>query len=257
MPRPFPAEALPEKRLLELRLLASDVDDTLTEGGKIPAEIIAAFARLRAAGLAVWLVTGRCAAWGQALSRYLPVDGVVAENGGVICRGEDIRVLADLEFIGRRRERLEEAFQAIRRRLPRAVMSGDNIGRLTDWAFDRAQLSPDEVAQAAAIAAEAGLHCIASSIHGHLFAGDHDKASALGVVCAEIGVADRERALTLGDSANDEPLFDAARFPLSAAVANVAEHLPRLTHKPLYILPRPRAEGALWLLRRILVSRGL
>jgi HAD superfamily hydrolase (TIGR01484 family) len=257
MTRPYPAEALPEERLRDLRLFASDIDDTLTERGKIPAEVVDALGRLRAGGVAVWLVTGRCAAWGQALSRYLPVDGVIAENGGVACRDEHVRIFADTSLIGPRRERLHAVFEKIRRRVPQVVETEDNLGRLTDWAFERPVLSAEELARASAVAAEDGFRCIASSIHVHLFAGEHDKATTLGAIADELGLANREQALTLGDSANDEPLFDPAWFPLSAGVANVADYLPRLTHKPLYILPRAHAEGALWLLRKILVCRGL
>ena len=253
--RPFPASDLSEARLRALRLLASDVDDTLSTDGRIPSEILAAFERLRRGGLLIWLVTGRCASWGQALSRYLPVDGVVAENGGVICRGELLTPLADLSLIGGERSRLKEAYEAIRRQVPRVRQTDDNLGRLTDWAIDRAGLSDDEVSRVADLAAGQGLKMIASSIHLHLYAGEHTKATAVGRVCDELGLRDRQEVLTLGDSTNDEPLFDPAQFLLSAGVANVERFLPRLTHKPLFILPLSHSAGALWLLNRILVCR--
>lgn len=254
--RPKPADLIPETRLRDLQLFASDIDDTLSTGGKIPPELLSDLLRVRACGVAVWLVTGRCAAWGQALAHYLDIDGVIAENGGVLCRGEKIRMLADASLIGPGRQRLAEAFAQVQRSIPAAVETDDNIGRLTDWTFDRAPLTPEDLAVVRAIAADAGLRCVASSIHVHLMAGDHDKGTALGVVCAEAGVDDRSRVLTLGDSANDEPLFDPARFPFSVAVANVADSLDRLTHRPLFVLPAARAAGAQWLLRRLLVCKG-
>jgi HAD superfamily hydrolase (TIGR01484 family) len=255
--RPYPAETIPEPRLLALRLLASDVDDTLTRDGKMAPAILDAVERLRGAGLLIWLVTGRCAAWGQALAHYLPVDGVIAENGGVICRGEHLRLVADREALGAHRERLAAVYEQIRRRIPAAVETEDNVGRLTDWTFARPPLSDADLALAAQIAREAGLRLITSSIHAHLLAGAHDKASTLGLLCDELGVTNREQVLTLGDSLNDEPLFDEARFPFSAAVANVARYLDRLQHKPLFVIPHAQTDGALWLLRRLLVSRGL
>ncbi|MDP8221991.1 MAG: HAD family hydrolase [Candidatus Lernaella stagnicola] len=255
--RPHPAENIPEHRLRDLRLLASDIDDTLTESGHIPPAVLETLQRVKNDGVRVWLVTGRSAAWGQAMSHYLDVDGVIAENGGVICRGEEVRLLADTSLIGDGRARLIEAFERLRKRLPAARATGDNIGRLTDWTIDRATLSTDEVATAAATAEEAGLRCVASSIHVHYFAAGHDKATALGRICEEEAIDDRQQVLTLGDSVNDEPLFNPAYFPFSVGVANVAEYLDQLQHRPLFMLPAPRAAGALWLLRRILVCRGV
>jgi len=109
---------------------------------------------------------------------------------------------------------------------------------------------------ATSIAAEHGLRAVASSIHVHLLAGVHDKASGLGWVCEQAGITDRERVMTLGDSANDEPLFDPAWFPFSVGVANVADSLDALTHRPLFILPAVRSAGTQWLLRRLLVCKG-
>jgi HAD superfamily hydrolase (TIGR01484 family) len=254
--RPQPADTIPEPYLQRLQLLASDIDDTLSTDGKVPPEMLDALLRVRASGVVVWLVTGRCAAWGQALSHYFDFDGVIAENGGVICHGEKVRVLADTDLIGPGRAKLAAAFAETVRSVPQAEVTGDNIGRLTDWTFDRALLTDEQVAHCRAIAGEYGLNCVASSIHVHFSAGEHSKATALATVCAEAGIDDRERVLTLGDSANDEPLFDSTQFPFSVGVANVADSLHLLTHRPRFILPEARSDGALWLARRILVSRG-
>ena len=88
--RPMPADAIPEQRLEQVRLLASDIDDTLTENGKLTPEVLDCIERLRVAGVKVWLVTGRCAAWGQALSAYLNVDGVI---GRASCRERVFRTV--------------------------------------------------------------------------------------------------------------------------------------------------------------------
>lgn len=253
--RPKPFAELADVELAELRLLASDIDDTLTREGKILPEIVTVLAKLHESGLLIWLVTGRCAAWGQALAYYLDVDGVIAENGGVIIRREHTEVVADRSLVGVNRERLADLFIEIRRRLPAARETDDNIGRLTDWAFDAAPLSREQIEAAAAMAAAAGFRCLASSIHVHLFAGNHDKAATLARVCEEAEVVDRVQVLTMGDSANDESLFDASRFPLSVAVSNVEAYLDRLAHRPAFLLPEPGADGALICLRRLLTAR--
>jgi len=63
-----------------LRLIASDVDGTLTEGGKFSPKLITAIESLTQAGIEVILITGRSAGWVQALNNYLPVSGAIAEN---------------------------------------------------------------------------------------------------------------------------------------------------------------------------------
>nr|HPM78705.1 HAD hydrolase family protein [bacterium] len=116
--RPLPADTIPEQRLEQVRLLASDIDDTLTEHGKLTSEVLDCLQRMRTAGVKVWLVTGRCAAWGQALSAYLNIDGAIAENGGVLFTGETPRLLADAAELGENRSRLRDFYRRVRERVP-------------------------------------------------------------------------------------------------------------------------------------------
>jgi hydroxymethylpyrimidine pyrophosphatase-like HAD family hydrolase len=50
-----------------------------------------------------------------------------------------------------------------------------------------------------------------------------------------------ERAVFIGDSPNDEPLF--AGFPHTIAVANIAKHLDRIRHLPEYVTAAEAADG--------------
>lgn len=254
--RPLPADSIPEQRLLQVRLFASDIDDTLTENGKLTPTVIDHLLRLRTAGVKVLLVTGRSAAWGQALAVYLDVDAVIAENGGVLFTGEQPRILADTEALGENRARLREFYRLVRERIPPAAVTADNIGRLTDWTIDRQLLSPEQLALIRELGREHGLRVVASSIHVHFFAGEHTKATALETVCAEEGIVDRQQVVTLGDSQNDEPMFAEERFPFSVGVANIAPSLERMRHRPLFLLDRPEAAGAMLLIRKILLAKG-
>ena len=69
--------------LSDIRLIASDVDGTLTQNGKFVPDLITTLDRLKSAGIKVFLVTGRSAGWVSALVNYLPVEGAIAENGGI------------------------------------------------------------------------------------------------------------------------------------------------------------------------------
>src|SRR5690349_11333332 len=66
-----------------VRALFSDIDGTVTTGGRVEASTYAALERLGEAGVPVVLVTGRPAGWGQAFMSVAPVAAVVTENGGV------------------------------------------------------------------------------------------------------------------------------------------------------------------------------
>ena len=61
----------------------SDIDDTLTLGGRLVPEAFSTLAALKERGVKVVLVTGRPAAWVDHIARVWPVDAVVGENGGL------------------------------------------------------------------------------------------------------------------------------------------------------------------------------
>ena len=73
--------------LSDIRLIASDVDGTLTQNGKFVPDLITTLDRLKSAGIKVLLVTGRSAGWVSAFVNYLPVEGAIAENGGIDLSG--------------------------------------------------------------------------------------------------------------------------------------------------------------------------
>ena len=66
-----------------IRYLLTDIDDTLTHSGKIPACAFHALENLRNAGIKIIPITGRPAGWCDLIARIWPVDGVVGENGAL------------------------------------------------------------------------------------------------------------------------------------------------------------------------------
>src|SRR5688500_16034532 len=71
-----------------VKAVLTDIDDTLTTDGRLPAEAYSALERLQRAGLIVIPVTGRPAGWCDLIARLWPVDGVVGENGALYFRCE-------------------------------------------------------------------------------------------------------------------------------------------------------------------------
>ncbi|MFC7611804.1 HAD-IIB family hydrolase [Teichococcus aestuarii] len=80
---PRPLSDAPATGLAGLRYVLTDIDDTLTTDGRLPAEAYSALQALDAAGIAVIPVTGRPAGWCDAIARHWPVAAVVGENGAL------------------------------------------------------------------------------------------------------------------------------------------------------------------------------
>ena len=67
-----------------IRYILTDIDDTLTTKGKLPAEAYSALWKLHDEGFSVIPVTGRSCGWCDLIAREWPVKAVVGENGAVV-----------------------------------------------------------------------------------------------------------------------------------------------------------------------------
>ena len=70
----------------KIRLILTDVDDTLTDGPRLPAASYLAIERLRDAGITVIPVTAAPAGWCDLMARMWPIGAVIGENGGLCFR---------------------------------------------------------------------------------------------------------------------------------------------------------------------------
>ena len=109
----------------------------------------------------------------------------------------------------------------------------------------------------ARIAAAAGATAKISSIHVNIWFGAWDKRSMARRVLSEwFGLDDaaaEARALFVGDSPNDAPMF--AAFPLSVGVANVADFAGRIETPPAYVARARGGAGFAELAAAILSAR--
>jgi hydroxymethylpyrimidine pyrophosphatase-like HAD family hydrolase len=76
----MPLSLINPSDLSNIRLIASDVDGTLTQNGIFSSDFISTLIDLQSAGIKVLLVTGRSAGWVSALVNYLPVAGAIARR---------------------------------------------------------------------------------------------------------------------------------------------------------------------------------
>ena len=81
-----PLEQMPDTVAAGIRCVFTDIDDTLTTEGRLPAAAYQALEQLQAAGIDAVPVTGRPAGWCDMIARFWPVAGVIGENGGFYFR---------------------------------------------------------------------------------------------------------------------------------------------------------------------------
>ena len=80
----IPIEQLTKEQAAGIRYILTDIDDTITTEGKLPACAYTAMWRLHDAGYKVIPVTGRSCGWCDLIAREWPAAAVVGENGAVV-----------------------------------------------------------------------------------------------------------------------------------------------------------------------------
>lgn len=264
-----PLDRLPDadRWRAEIALVATDVDGTLTRDGRFSADLLRSLDRLAAAGIPVLATTGRSAGWVQGLATYLPLAGAIAENGGIFYtpEGDSLRLSAtSAETLGdsppetlRERAALAETFARLQAEFPHLRESVDNPFRITDWTFDRGDLSPAQLDVLADRCRDWGWGFTYSSIQAHIKPPDQDKGRGLAALLSQrYPHLSGDRVLTVGDSPNDASLFDPARFPRSAGVANVLAYRDVLPFAPAIATSRSEGDGFCELADWLLVGRG-
>ena len=246
----------------------TDIDDTLTTGGRVPAAVFGAMERLRDAGLLIVPVTGRPAGWCDLIARTWPVDAVVGENGAFAFRydtkaGQMMRLYTDSPAERTwKRQRLERVRDEILAQVLGAGVSADQSFRETDLAIDFAEDVPslDETAveRIVAIFAKHGATARVSSIHVNGWFGDYSKLSMTRRMMSAFFGVDLDAAISayafIGDSPNDAPMFD--YFPNAVGVANLRDFAHRCPSLPGWITEAPRSCGFVELADAILAGRA-
>lgn len=262
-----PLEQLPGA---QVATVFTDIDDTLTTGGRLDAAAYRALEDLRRAGLRVIPVTGRPAGWCDLIARLWPVDGVIGENGAFYMWHDDAagrlrtRHLFDATQRAANAARMAAVRERVLREVPGCALASDQFCRQYDLAIDFcedvAPLPRAAVDRIVQLMEAAGMTAKVSSIHVNGWFGDYDKLSTARLMMAERyaidldDAAERARCVFAGDSPNDAPMF--AWFPLSVGVANVLHFRDRLSHLPAYLTPSACGEGFAELARHLLAGRG-
>lgn len=247
-----PIEKIPRKDKRQLRYVLTDIDDTLTIKGRLPAVVFAAMEDLQRAGIRVIPITGRPAGWCDHIARMWPVDGLVGENGAFYFRYDHHektmirRYWKPMDERRADRDRLDAIREKVLAGVPGCAVSADQAYREADLAIDFCEdvpALPMSSAQAImAIFRAAGATAKISSIHVNGWFGDYDKLSMSRLMFKEVFKKDldavRNQVIFCGDSPNDAPMF--GYFSHSVGVANVRAFEAQLSAPPTWVT---RSEG--------------
>jgi hydroxymethylpyrimidine pyrophosphatase-like HAD family hydrolase len=248
-PTPLHQLSAPERarRFGAIRLLATDVDGTLTKGNGLDPEVVAQIARLCARGIEVVPVSGRPAGEVLGLVRYLPgVRRGIAENGQAeVVPDRPVRWLAEPTD--------RPAIQALALQLGADAglelrTTADDRFRVGDVAFERDGASDAVLAALIPASRARGLFITWSNVHIHFTTSSPDKGAAL---LSAAGVEGQAIA-TIGDAPNDAGLFVAGRFGATIGTADVLRQRAVMPAMPEFVTEAAESEGFLELARLLL-----
>lgn len=258
------------EQLKKIHLVATDMDGTLTNNEKFSSEVIKNIESLLENNILVIIVTGRSGGWVNAIANYLPITGAIAENGGLYYHydehlklvskvlkpiSNELKITPDNIYL--HRQKLAETFNIIQAKYPHIKESDDNIFRLTDWTFDVAGLTNTEIQEIDDLCQQYGWSFTYSNVQCHIKPRDQNKATALLEVISEFfPQLTTQEIVTVGDSPNDQSLFDFHKFPLSVGVANISHYLQYLKHQPQQITKEAEGKGFCELVELILRAKS-
>ncbi|MDJ0680234.1 MAG: HAD-IIB family hydrolase [Xenococcaceae cyanobacterium MO_167.B52] len=232
--------------LQNIRLVATDMDGTLTKQSKFTSDLLLALESLLDTDLDLIIITGRSAGWVNGINNYLPIQGAIAENGGIFYNknNHNWEFLTQIKDITSHRQELKQVFQLLQSKFPQIEESQDNSFRLTDWTFDIGNLNLEQLQAMENICLETGWSFTYSTVQCHIKPLQQDKAKGLKkIVSKYYPQLLPEQIVTVGDSPNDESLFNSNLFPVSVGVANIKHYWNCLKYQPTYITNQPEVRG--------------
>ncbi len=260
-----PIDRLTQREAAGVRLVLTDIDDTLTSDGYLVPSAFQALWDLHASDIAVVPVTGRPAGWCDLIIREWPVAAVIGENGAFVyyrsraagggagagdAVGGRIAEFTHPSVAGEEiRRRLSEVREAVLSEVPGARVARDQFSRIYDLAIDFREDPPylplSEAQRIKSICERFGARAKISSIHVNTWFGNYDKLSMARLFLAEHWKMNddalHEAVLYCGDSPNDEPMF--RFFPLACGVANISRYFDLLEARPAFVSAREGGEG--------------
>ena len=238
-----------------LEYIFTDIDDTITEHGKLPPETMEAIWKIYEKGIKVVPVTGRPAGWCDHIARMWPVAGVIGENGAFYYYYDEknrkfIRKYSQPDEIRKEGQlKLNKIRERVLKEVPGCGIASDQPFRIADLAVDFTEdvgpLGQKEIDKICKIAEEEGATYKVSSIHINCWYGSYDKLTCFNIFLEDLVGKSlpemQDKIIYAGDSLNDEPMFE--KLKNTIAVANIKIFLDRLKFFPTYITENKSAKG--------------
>ena len=244
--------------LSDIRLVFTDIDDTLTTEGRLLPQTYQALWDLHDAGIAVVPVTGGSAGWCEHIVRAWPVAAVIGESGAFSMTARHNRV--EMRFWDdevRQAERQAAHLAAIRLLLGDFHLAPDQRLRLADVAIDIIDAPAAEVDHLAERIRAIGGSVAISSVHINTWIGDYNKRTMSERLLQDMGVAQADLGRTVsfvGDSRNDAPMF--ALIENAFGVANILSVLPQLSARPRWITAEKAGLGFATVANAIVLAKS-
>lgn len=248
--------------------LFTDIDDTITTEGMMPASTLQDILQLSKSGIKVVLVTGRPAGWCDYFARMWPVAGIIGENGAFYFTYSRTNKKMKRVYLQTDKERnagragLDKISKRVLSEVPGCGISADQPFRIADLAIDFCEdvppLGDEEIEKICRIIEEEGAVYKISSIHINCWYGDYDK-----LICFDRFLMDftgnhlgnmQDKIIYIGDSPNDEPMFKELKY--SAAVNNIVNFMDRMEYYPVYKSEKDSGDGFKEIVDVILTKRG-
>ena len=260
---------IPAEVCQNIRGVFFDIDDTVTTDGRLEGSAYLAIEKLHQAGLLTIPITGRPAGWCDMIARFWPVAGVVGENGAFYFAYDRNSAKMRRCYVRSKEQRLEDQTKLatlkkeILQKVPGSAISADQAYREADLAVDFCEDVPPlpnkSVLKIKNIFEDSGAVAKISSIHVNGWFGDYDKLSTCQLfVSSELGFElseQREKFIFVGDSPNDEPMFQ--YFPNAVGVANVQNFINQLEHPPTWVTDQKSGAGFVELVDFLLANRNM
>ena len=238
-----PLSQLTSAACREIEYFFTDVDDTITNEGKLRVEALQALWALKASGIKTILVTGGSAGWADIYIRQWPVDAVITESGALAYYMVDgVKHTLYNPLIDRMnyKDRVDTLVEEVKKEVPESKLSSDQFCRIFDVAFDhhgeKPWLSAAAAERIAVVARSHGAQVGISSIHVNCWFGAYHKLSMVSYFMEQVyGLKGEDlikKGCYCGDAPNDAELFHF--FPKSFGVGNIRKHVGSIMYEPTY-----------------------
>ncbi|MDG6917653.1 MAG: HAD family phosphatase [Nitrososphaerota archaeon] len=210
---------------IQIDALATDLDGTLTSGGQpLKPDLVHAMKRIRANGVKLILVTGRCSKEAVGIAGEELFDAIVAENGAVLTTGSTRRLQIPDGWIDERTRLLPQFEKGCEEVIISSSIENLPLAKRLVSRLARVQVNKDRL-----MIMPLGV----------------DKGSGLVSVLKMLNLSP-ERTACVGDGENDVPMFEVSG--LKVALANSVDELKRRAD---YVAGRSDGEGTMEAIRNL------